>query len=72
MSTGYDIEGYEHRALLGDPQLLHEYSPCKIFMEFHVTLLKAAKAAPLTETLQHGISEWKSEHYVQALDVVSE
>lgn len=46
-----DIEGYEHRALEGAHRLLNNYSPCAIFMELHVVLLKAANAAPVEETL---------------------
>ena len=47
-----DVEGFEHRALLGAKQLLQKYTPCLIAMEFHVPLLKAAGVAPPVETLQ--------------------
>jgi len=47
-----DVEGFEHRALTGSKALLELYSPCMIYMELHVPLLLAAKAAPPIETMR--------------------
>merc|ERR1712196_575575 len=44
-------EGFEHRALMGATNLFSKQTPCLVFMEFHVTLLVAAGAAPPKHTV---------------------
>ena len=69
-----DVEGFEHRALLGAKQLLEKYTPCLIAMEFHVPLLKAAAAAPPIETLQRLVDagyEPKSHSLEKLRDIVT-